>query len=103
MNAKPVIACFVFCAATAHAQEPVQPLPTAQAPQHVVDCAQRSLPSQREVGGWTGQSNFSQVYATRARLMGEVGRACQKPGVRTVELVVAPDGRSPRRIVAQAR
>lgn len=33
----------------------------------MVDCVNPALPSQREVGEMTGQYNFSQVYATRAR------------------------------------
>lgn len=57
------------------------------APPIVVDCARRALPSQRQVGEILGQANFSQVYASRARVMAEVGRACRKPEARHVRLV----------------
>jgi hypothetical protein len=67
----------------------------------VVDCAKPALPSQREVGETTGQYNFSQVYATRARLMSEARRACQREGVTRVRLVMAPPAREPTRAVAQ--
>jgi hypothetical protein len=67
----------------------------------VVDCAKPALPSQREVGEMTGQHNFSQVYATRARLMSEVRRACQRQGITRVRLVMAPPAREPARTVAQ--
>lgn len=59
----------------------------AQAIRYVFDCQRRSLPSQRLVGEWTGQHNFSQVYATRERLMGDVARTCSTPGVEHVNLV----------------
>ncbi len=92
MNTCPsIVAALViaaFAAPTA-AQEPPQSLPTvrAEAVLHVVDCGNRSLPSQREVAEWTGQHNFSQVYDTRKRLMAEVGRNCRKSGVEQVQLV----------------
>lgn len=85
-----------FGAASAHATE----TPAAE-PAVVVDCAKPALPSQREVGEMTGQYNFSQVYATRARLMSEARRACQREGVTRVRLVVAPPAREPTRTVAQ--
>lgn len=77
-------------AAPVAAQEPTQSLPTihADAILHVFDCANRSLPSQREVAEWTGQHNFGQVYDTRKRLMGEVARACNRPGTGEVALVL---------------
>lgn len=72
----------------AFAQEPsTLPAVTARAVLQVIDCENRVLPSQREVGEWTGQHNFSQVYATRQRLMGDVARACHKPGIGQVLLV----------------
>lgn len=71
------------------------------APAIVVDCAKPALPSQREVGEMTGQHNFSQVYATRARLMAEARRACQREGITRVRLVIAPPAREPARRVAQ--
>lgn len=75
------------CAPAAIAGE-AQSLPQVQAVQYVFDCRVRALPSQREVGEWTGQYNFAQVYATRQRLMAEVGRACNKVGVERVNLVM---------------
>ncbi|QNP41965.1 hypothetical protein [Lysobacter solisilvae (ex Woo and Kim 2020)] len=77
-------------AAPVAAQKPMPSLPPvqAQAVLYVADCEERALPSQREVGEWTGQHNFSQVYATRQRLMGEIGRACQKDGIEQVRVVL---------------
>jgi hypothetical protein len=60
------------------------------------NCEARMLPSQREVGEALGQHNFSQVYDSRARLMGEVGRACQRPGIERVDLVLQPIALPPR-------
>lgn len=72
-------------------------------PSIVIDCAKPALPSQREVGEMTGQHNFSQVYATRARLMSEAHRACQREGVARVRLVMVPSAaREPTRTVARA-
>lgn len=105
MNVRPYIASlsllFAAHAAPAVAQEPVLSLPAVQAVQHVFDCEQRSLPSQRQVAAWTGQHNFSQVYDTRQRLMGEIARACNKSGIAQVQLV-AQAGPMPRdlRLVA---
>jgi hypothetical protein len=79
-------------ATAASAQEAVLPLLTVEV-RYVVDCGHRSLPSQQDVANWTGQSNFSQVYATRQRLMSEVGRACQQAGVGQVQLVQRPGAR----------
>lgn len=53
-------------------------------------CEARVLPTQREVGDALGQHNFSQVYDSRARLMSEVGRACQRRGVERVDVVLQP-------------
>ena len=89
-----MLAAFVaaFVAPVA-AQEPTRSLPTvrAEAVLHVFDCSKRSLPSQREVGEWTGQHNFGQVYDTRKRLMVEVGRNCQKSGIERVQVVSRPE------------
>jgi hypothetical protein len=85
-----------FGVASVHATEA-----TAGEPAIVVDCAKPALPSQREVGEMTGQNNYSQVYATRARLMSEVRRACQREGITRVQLVMAPRAREPARMVAQ--
>lgn len=74
-------------ATPAAAQDPVPSLPTVQAVQYVFDCEQRSLPSQRQVGAWTGQHNLSEVYATRQRLMGEIARACNRSGIEQVQVV----------------
>ena len=86
----------LFGVASAYATEP----PIGE-PSIVIDCAKPARPSQREVGEMTGQYNFSQVYATRARLMSEARRACQREGVTRVRLVMAPPAREPTRTVAQ--
>ena len=49
----------------------------------------------------TGQYNFSQIYATRARLMSEARRACQREGITRVRLVMEPRARETTRTVAQ--
>lgn len=85
-----------FGAASAHATE----APAGESA-IVVDCAKPALPSQREVGEMTAQYNFSQVYATRARLMAKARRACQREGITRVRLVMAPPAREPVRSVAQ--
>lgn len=54
---------------------------------YLVDCAAPKLISQREVGELTGQANFTQVYATRTRLMGDVRRACQRKGITRVAVL----------------
>ena len=91
-------------AAPAAAQKPTPSLPpvTAQAVLYVADCQQRALPSQREVGEWTGQHNFSQVYATRQRLMSEIGRACQQSGVEQVRVVLQTSASPAMELVAVA-
>lgn len=53
----------------------------------VVDCTSRSLPKQSDIGDLLGQHNSGQVYASRTRLMGEIARACHKPGAQQVVLV----------------
>jgi hypothetical protein len=92
MNTKHAIATLILLGATftVSAQEAdtaTLPGVKTQAIRFVFDCQQRSLPSQRLVGEWTGQHNFSQVYDTRERLMGDVARACNKPGVEHINLV----------------
>ena len=72
-------------------------------PGFVIDCANPVLPSQREVGEMTGQSNFGQVYATRARLMSQARRACQREGATRVRLVMAVPVQESARSVAQAK
>lgn len=89
-------------AAPVAAQKATPSLPpvTAQAVLYVADCQQRALPTQREVGEWTGQHNFSQVYATRQRLMSEIGRACQQTGVEQVRVVLQARAPAARELVA---
>ena len=91
-----LLASFGF--ASVHATEA-----PAGEPSLVIDCAKPALPSQREVAEMTGQYNFSQVYATRARLMAEAHRACQREGIARVRLVMAPPVREPARTVAQTK
>lgn len=103
MNTKIIIAitCLLVCAAVS-AQEPATlPAVQAQGVLHVFGCGARALPSQRQVGEWTGQHNFSQVYDTRQRLMADIGRACQRDGVDQVRLVgeAAPVAAGGHRIV----
>lgn len=53
----------------------------------VIDCAGPTLPSQHVVAAAMNQHNFGQAYATRARLMAEARRACQREHVTNVRLV----------------
>ena len=94
------------CAAPAFAQEGATTLPPIAFTRFVVDCTFLRLPTQRQVGEWTGLHNFGQVYAARERLMAGIGRACQRRGVGRVQVVT----RSPRQgeprlvaVVQQAR
>lgn len=101
-----VTACIAAAMGTAAAQEPLPSFPAVQAKTvlYVANCDHRSLPSQRAVGEWTGQNNFGQVYATRARLMGDISRACMKPGIKRVNLVMGndpPAATGHERLVAQ--
>lgn len=100
-----IAALLAACAAPVAAQEPTPSLATVEveAARYVADCDRRVLPSQREVGEWTGQHNFSQVYASRQRLMAEIGRACRQDGIEQV-LVVSRTSSAPRelRLVAVA-
>ncbi|MET0813896.1 MAG: hypothetical protein ABWX88_01765 [Pseudoxanthomonas sp.] len=66
----------------------------------VFDCNALALPSQREVAALTRQANFSQVYATRARLMAEVNRACQRKGAARVQ-VLPPSRLDERRLASR--
>lgn len=91
-------ACLLFAVwATPAAESPVQALQpveviqTAPTVRLVFDCDARTLPSQRLVGEALDQHNQGQVYASRARLMTEVGRACQRPGTERVGLVLLSD------------
>ena len=82
-------ACLVACALAmpAAAESTLQVLQPVQAVRVVVDCEVRTLPSLRVIGEMLGQNNSGQIYASRARLMSEVGRACQRPGIERVGLV----------------
>jgi hypothetical protein len=91
MNTRSSIAAaaLLSIACAASAGEPLPSLPPVQAVHQVFDCrAPRSLPPQAAVGEWLGLHNVGQVYAARGRLMGDVARACRKPGVARVDLVL---------------
>ncbi|MFT3755450.1 MAG: hypothetical protein QM769_05805 [Pseudoxanthomonas sp.] len=62
----------------------------------VFDCANPALPSQREVGELLGQSNFSQAYDSRTKLMAQLRRACKHEGARLVHLLPTPAAQSLR-------
>ena len=64
----------------------------------VIDCARPALPSQQDVGELLGQHNFSQVYATRGRLMAEARRACRRNG--TAKVLVQQSRRTEQNAVA---
>ena len=108
MNTKHAIATLILLGATftvsaQAADTATLPGVKTQAIRYVFDCQQRSLPSQRLVGEWTGQHNFSQVYDTRERLMGDVARACNTPGIEHINLVFEPartTGVQPRWVAA---
>lgn len=95
MNAKiilarllPIITVAWGCAPAAIAGDVAQSLPQVRAVRYVFDCqTPHALPSQRQVGEWTGQRNFSQVYASRQQLMAQVGRLCRKDGIGQVHVV----------------
>ena len=107
MNAKLIHAGLILlavpaaaCAPAARAGE-MPSLPQVQAVRHVHDCtAPQRLPSQREVGEWTGQHNFAQVYDTRQKLMAEIARSCRQAGIGRVLIVssAAPSPAEPRRL-----
>lgn len=84
------------------AEPPVTDVTPIRAVLLSLECQGRALPSQREVGEALDQYNFSQVYASRARLMSEVARACQRPGAERVDVVWQPPAtaRRDRRYVA---
>lgn len=72
------------------AEPPVTEVAPIRAVLLAFDCQARTLPTQREVGEALNLHNFSQVYDARARLMSEVGRACQRVGIKRVEVVWQP-------------
>lgn len=79
------------------------PPPLIQVVQHVIDCrAPRRLPSQHDVGEWAGQQNVAQVYATRQKLMAEIGRACRDAATEGVLLVRDGQAAGTDRHVARA-
>jgi hypothetical protein len=106
MHARIFTAAVVLAAVAAPvaAERPTPSLPpvTAQAVLYVADCQHRALPNQREVGEWTGQHNLSQVYATRQRLMTQIGRACQQAGIEQVRVVMQTNAAAARELVAVA-
>jgi hypothetical protein len=101
VNVRTRIATLLFAVVIAPvaAQESIPSLPAvkAEAIRYVADCHHRVLPTQREVGEWTGQHNVSQVYDTRLRLMAEIGRTCGKSGIEQVQ-VVSRDASAPRQL-----
>lgn len=72
-----------------------------------IDCAAPALPTQAQVGDMLDLHNQGQVYAARARLMGDAVRACRKQGARMVVVVVEPardaNGQLQARGLASAR
>lgn len=93
-------ALFAACTAPAFAQEGVTTLPPIGVTRFVADCTVPRLPTQRQVGEWTGLHNFGQVYAARERLMAGIGRACQRPGVGRVQVVTRSLPQGEPRLVA---
>lgn len=87
------LALFAAANGSAHAQQTPRALPAVQAVQIVLACqSPQRLPTQAQVGEWTGQHNFGQVYATRTRLVADIQRACRRPGIEQVQLVLVPHG-----------
>ncbi|GAB3746329.1 hypothetical protein [Lysobacter olei] len=85
------VALLVASASALSAEPPVTEVaPIRAAALLTFQCEARVLPKQRDVGEALGQYNFSQIYASRARLMSEVGRACQRSGVERVDVVMQP-------------
>lgn len=98
MRRQALVAGLLAVSASAYAAEPplTEVAPIRAAALLSFSCEVRTLPTQREVGEALDQHNFSQVYASRARLMSEVGRACQRPGVERVDVVLQHSGPSQR-------
>lgn len=96
------VALFAACTVPAFAQQGATTLPLVRVTRFVADCTSPRLPTQREVGEWTGLHNFGQVYAARERLMAGIGRACQRRGVDRVQVVMHPLAQAEPRIVAIA-
>ena len=98
-----IAALFAVCTAPAFAQDGATTLLSVRVTGFVADCASPRLPTQRQVGAWTGLHNFGQVYAARERLMAGIGRACQRRGVDRVQVVMRPVAQGEPRIVAMVR
>ncbi len=96
-------ALFVACAAPAFAQESPTTLSSVQVTRFTADCSAPRLPTQRQVGEWTGLHNLGQVYAARERLMAGIGRACQRRGVGRVQVVMNAFPQGEPRLVAMAQ
>ena len=96
-------AVLAACTAPAFAHQSATTLPSVRVSLFVTDCTSPRLPSQRQVGEWTGLHNFGQVYAARERLMAGIGRACQRPGVGRVQVVMHRLAQGEPRIVAMAQ
>jgi hypothetical protein len=96
-------ALFAACTAPAFAQKGTAMLPPVRVTGFVADCASPRLPTQRQVGEWTGLHNFGQVYAARERLMAGIGRACQGRGVARVQVVMQTPVQGEPRVVAMVQ
>ncbi|WP_426688203.1 hypothetical protein [Rhodanobacter ginsengiterrae] len=96
-------ALFAACTIPAFAQNGATTLPSIRATRFVAECTSPRLPTQRQVGEWTGLHNLGQVYAARERLMAGIGRACQRHGVGRVQVVMQPLAPGELRIVAMAQ
>lgn len=73
-----------------------------QAARITIDCAQPTLPSQRDVARLTGIANFSQLYAARSLINAQ--RNCKRPHADTTLLVLEPATQpADRRAAIQAR
>ena len=82
----------VICTSPACAQDATTLPPVEVGPLFVADCVHPVLPSQRQVGEWTGLHNFGQAYAARGQLMADIAQVCQRPGTDRVQIVFG-DGR----------
>lgn len=75
-------------------------LATPPPPSLLIDCAHPVLPDQQAVARLTGLDNLGQVYAVRARLMADAGRACHRDGAQRVRIVLAPTAERERALAA---
>jgi hypothetical protein len=103
MNIRIHLALGLSLAAMPAFAQDASPLPAVEVTGYVADCARPVLPSQRQVGEWTGLHNFGQVYDARERLMGDIARACRQPGIAHVRVAVQGEAATnDRRFVAMA-